>query len=240
MVGQGHLDAVPKPLGTSRHHTQVADNNNTRALAGYMSPEQFRGAAEHSSDLYGLGATLLYLLSGGKNPSAFPQTRLRIEFRSRITVGPRLATVLEGLLDPLPEDRLTATEAKNLLLGRIEPPPETRGTSGASTSLQDRQGVRPSQIRYPPKQSEDETRVLPEPYRPKTRLPKPYGGNGWLLPLPGHCEHSSSHPPLSLPQGAASRFAMKVAPCSSTSLPRAGPGLPSASGRLPSPGTALS
>ena len=32
---------------------------------GYMAPEQFRGAAEPASDLYGLGGTLLFLLAGG-------------------------------------------------------------------------------------------------------------------------------------------------------------------------------
>lgn len=31
---------------------------------GYMAPEQFRGAALPASDLYGLGGTLLFLLSG--------------------------------------------------------------------------------------------------------------------------------------------------------------------------------
>ena len=31
---------------------------------GHMAPEQFRGAAQPASDLYGLGGTLLYLLSG--------------------------------------------------------------------------------------------------------------------------------------------------------------------------------
>lgn len=31
---------------------------------GYMAPEQFRGSAQPASDLYGLGGTLLYLLSG--------------------------------------------------------------------------------------------------------------------------------------------------------------------------------
>lgn len=33
---------------------------------GYMAPEQFRGAAQPASDLYALGATLLFLLSGGR------------------------------------------------------------------------------------------------------------------------------------------------------------------------------
>ncbi len=35
-----------------------------RVGAGYMAPEQFRGAAQPASDAYALGATLLFLLSG--------------------------------------------------------------------------------------------------------------------------------------------------------------------------------
>ena len=31
---------------------------------GYMAPEQFQGSASHASDLYSLGGTLLYLLTG--------------------------------------------------------------------------------------------------------------------------------------------------------------------------------
>ena len=31
---------------------------------GYMAPEQFQGAASHASDLYSIGGTLLYLLTG--------------------------------------------------------------------------------------------------------------------------------------------------------------------------------
>lgn len=31
---------------------------------GFMAPEQFRGAAQPASDLYALGATLLFLLTG--------------------------------------------------------------------------------------------------------------------------------------------------------------------------------
>ena len=35
---------------------------------GYMAPEQFRGQATPASDLYGLGGTLLFALSGAHPP----------------------------------------------------------------------------------------------------------------------------------------------------------------------------
>ncbi len=35
---------------------------------GYMAPEQFRGQAAPASDLYGLGGTLLYVVSGVSLP----------------------------------------------------------------------------------------------------------------------------------------------------------------------------
>lgn len=84
----------------------------------YMAPEQFRGVATPSSDLYALGGTLLFLLSG-RPPSAFPQERLRIDFSS-ITVGPRLSFLLQGMLEPVAEDRIqNAEEALRIL--RREP-----------------------------------------------------------------------------------------------------------------------
>mmetsp|Transcript_1857 Transcript_1857/g.4857 ORF Transcript_1857/g.4857 Transcript_1857/m.4857 type:complete len:628 (-) Transcript_1857:125-2008(-) len=83
---------------------------------GYMAPEQFRGAAQPASDLYALGGTLLHLLSGHP-PSSFPQTRLKIDFSQHVTVGPQLAQLLNGLLEPVPEDRLTAKAAMSALAG---------------------------------------------------------------------------------------------------------------------------
>lgn len=43
---------------------------------------------------------------------------MRLDFRSRCTVGPLLGELLEGLLEPIPEDRLTAAEALALLDGQ--------------------------------------------------------------------------------------------------------------------------
>ncbi|CAM6093156.1 unnamed protein product [Calypogeia fissa] len=70
---------------------------------GYMAPEQFQNRATSQTDLYGLGGTLLFLLSG-RSPSSFAQKRLKVDFSS-VTVSPRLAAIIDKLLEPAPEDR---------------------------------------------------------------------------------------------------------------------------------------
>ncbi|KAF6262994.1 kinase-like domain-containing protein [Scenedesmus sp. NREL 46B-D3] len=84
---------------------------------GYMAPEQFTGQASPASDLYSLGATLLFLVSG-QPPGAFPQQRMRIGYRDRVTVGKQLGELLDGLLEPLAEDRLTPQEALDVASGK--------------------------------------------------------------------------------------------------------------------------
>jgi eukaryotic-like serine/threonine-protein kinase len=71
---------------------------------GYMAPEQFRGQAVLATDLYGLGATLLYLKSG-QDPADLPVRQMKIDFRERVKLSPDFANWLDRLLEPMPEDR---------------------------------------------------------------------------------------------------------------------------------------
>jgi hypothetical protein len=53
----------------------------------------------------------------GKVPSEFPQERLRIDFGQQLQVAPDLRAVLEGLLEPLVEERMSAAAALQILRG---------------------------------------------------------------------------------------------------------------------------
>ncbi len=46
--------------------SEVTDTGTLVGTYGYMAPEQLRGSARPASDLFALGGTLLYLLSGTK------------------------------------------------------------------------------------------------------------------------------------------------------------------------------
>ncbi|MEQ9355741.1 serine/threonine protein kinase [Coleofasciculus chthonoplastes] len=85
---------------------------------GYMAPEQFRGQAYVTSDLYGLGATLLFLVTR-RSPADLPQRRLKIDVRAQVK-SKELANWLEKMLEPVAEDRFaSAQEALMALQGKL-------------------------------------------------------------------------------------------------------------------------
>jgi serine/threonine protein kinase len=101
------------------YRTTLAKGSTIVGTYGYMAPEQFRGQAVAATDLYGLGATVLFLLTH-RSPSDLPQERLKISFRSRIQVSEGFADWLEKMLEPDVEDRFTsAKEALAALQGRM-------------------------------------------------------------------------------------------------------------------------
>ena len=77
---------------------------------GYMAPEQFGGRSVPASDLYGLGATLIYLVTG-LHPTELPQQDLRIQFADRAgQLNPNLIYWLEWMTEPSLEKRLSSAE----------------------------------------------------------------------------------------------------------------------------------
>jgi serine/threonine protein kinase len=75
---------------------------------GYMAPEQFGGRAVPASDLYGLGATLIYLVTG-LHPTELSQQNLRIKFADRaVHLNPNLIDWLEWMTEPSLDKRLSS------------------------------------------------------------------------------------------------------------------------------------
>ncbi len=87
---------------------------------GYMPPEQFRGQTLLSSDLYSLGATLIFLITG-KSPADLPQKNLKIDFYKYAFLAEYFAIWLEKMVEPMAEDRYnSATEALGSLESEIK------------------------------------------------------------------------------------------------------------------------
>jgi len=87
---------------------------------GYMPREQFRGDVKPASDLYALGATLLFLLTS-RSPIELPQRRMKIDFRSSVSISDDFAYWLEKMLSPAIEDRFqSAREADHNLFSVFE------------------------------------------------------------------------------------------------------------------------
>ncbi|MBE9008903.1 serine/threonine protein kinase [Pseudanabaenaceae cyanobacterium LEGE 13415] len=76
---------------------------------GYMPPEQFGGRVSAASDLYSLGATLIYLLTG-RHPVELPQANFQIQFRSLINIRPQFADWLEWMTEPALNRRFTSAD----------------------------------------------------------------------------------------------------------------------------------
>lgn len=71
---------------------------------GYMAPEQFSGKAVPASDIYGLGATLIHILSG-QPPSKLPQKELRIDFKAHVNISKSFSNCIDLMIEPIVEKR---------------------------------------------------------------------------------------------------------------------------------------
>lgn len=83
---------------------------------GYMPPEQFGGRAVPASDLYSLGATLIYLATGN-HPADLPQKNLRIIFQKFTNLSEEFTHWLRWIIDPSIEKRPTSAKEALQCLG---------------------------------------------------------------------------------------------------------------------------
>ncbi|MBD2726742.1 serine/threonine protein kinase [Nostoc sp. FACHB-892] len=94
--------------------TVLATETGTRTVVGtygYMPPEQFGGRTVAASDLYSLGATLIYLITGN-HPADLPQKDFRIQFEQAANVSLSFSNWLKWMIEPSLERRLSsATQA---------------------------------------------------------------------------------------------------------------------------------
>lgn len=118
----GHIFLVDFGAVQNTYHSTFMRGSTVVGTFGYMAPEQFRGQAAPATDFYGLGATLLFLLTQ-RSPAELPTQKLKVEFRSRIKLSDSFADWLEKMLEPAAKDRFeSAQEAlinvnKKLLTG---------------------------------------------------------------------------------------------------------------------------
>lgn len=101
---------------------------------GYAPLEQFGGRAVPASDLYGLGATLIHLLTG-ISPADLPQHNLRMQFRDRVQLSPTFASWLERLVEPDVAQRWPSAQAALAALQSPSPAPSSATLPAASRSL---------------------------------------------------------------------------------------------------------
>lgn len=86
---------------------------------GYTPSEQFLGHPSPASDLYALGATLIFMLSR-QHPSTLPITRNRLVFEPYINVSQRFLRILQRLLAPIVEERFQSAREVMEALDRCE------------------------------------------------------------------------------------------------------------------------
>jgi serine/threonine protein kinase len=105
----------------------IVRNNNTMTVVGsygYMPPEQFSGKATPASDLYGLGATLIYLVTG-QHPADLPQQDLVIKFEAAANISPGFSSWLRKMTQPMISKRLASAEQALQILEVPRPKTQT-------------------------------------------------------------------------------------------------------------------
>lgn len=124
-----HQDLRPQNLlyrnhSTSSYQLALVDFGDLRVLnvdenaAAYLAPEQKNGQATFLSDLYAIGTTLAFLISGQQPHLFYRQWRQEYRFSPDLIPGllPQLLEVLYRLTEPNPHDRYQSAPEVSIAL----------------------------------------------------------------------------------------------------------------------------
>jgi serine/threonine protein kinase len=85
---------------------------------GYMPPEQFGGRTVPASDLYSLGATLIYLATGVQ-PADLPQKDGKIQFENLVGLSPAFTRWIGKAIDPSLDKRFSSAKEAMITLNTL-------------------------------------------------------------------------------------------------------------------------
>ncbi|MBL8916929.1 MAG: serine/threonine protein kinase [Archangium sp.] len=96
---------------------------------GYMAPEQLGGTVDARSDLYGLGATLVHLLSRTP-PERLMNSGMQLEFAKHLNVSVKFERFIARLVAQRPEERFSSARQALAALEGADVGPRVKGTVG--------------------------------------------------------------------------------------------------------------
>ncbi len=83
----------------------AAKSNTFVGTIGYMPPEQLFGKSTPASDLYALGATIIFLLTK-KEPSEFELDKMKLAYHPYVQIPVGLRNLIDRLIEPDAKQRL--------------------------------------------------------------------------------------------------------------------------------------
>jgi len=107
-VGRGHKDTLTG-----------AKSDTFVGTIGYMPQEQLFGKVHPGLDIYALGVTALFLLSG-KEPWEFSIKNMKIDFHKSVKISEDLRYLIDKMINPDDKKRLSTAKKALSLLNEIE------------------------------------------------------------------------------------------------------------------------
>ena len=100
---------------------------------GFMAPEQFAGDASPATDIYGLGATAVALLSR-QDPAALHDRSGTFAWEPHVRLSPGLTALLRRMLDPDPQRRLPDADALRAAIQALRAEPTVPAVEAEASS----------------------------------------------------------------------------------------------------------